>query len=98
MLWGDNFVLPANSPNQYTAGLFLNFLLRPEISAEIANFNHYATPNEAAFQYIEPDIFNDPVIFPSNEELKNAEILLPLSRETEKYYEEVWERFLSSQP
>ena len=29
LLWGDAFVIPANSPNKYTAEVFLNFLTAP---------------------------------------------------------------------
>ncbi|MCK7519408.1 MAG: hypothetical protein MZV64_17595 [Ignavibacteriales bacterium] len=38
----------------------------------------YATPNEAAYPFIEPDILNNPIIFPPNEDLVNAELILPL--------------------
>ncbi len=96
LLWGDNFVIPANSPHQATAELFLNFLLRPEISAQITNENYYASPNEAARSFIEPEILNDPIIFPSSAELKNAEVLLPLSPEGEQRYLDIWERFLAA--
>jgi spermidine/putrescine transport system substrate-binding protein len=97
LLWGDNFVIPASSPHKYTAELFLDFLLRPEISAWITNENYYASPNEAARPFIEPEILNDPVIFPSNESLKNAEVLLPLSPEGEALYSQVWKRFLAEE-
>ncbi len=96
LLWGDNFVIPANSPHKYTAEVFLNFLLRPEICAEIVNENWYATANEAAHPFIDPDIVNDPAIFPPNEKLENAEVYLSLSPEGEKLYEEIWERFLAA--
>ncbi|MBC7251532.1 MAG: spermidine/putrescine ABC transporter substrate-binding protein [Anaerolineae bacterium] len=95
LLWGDNFVIPANSPRKYTAEVFLNFLLRPEISAQITNENYYATPNEAARPFIEPDILNDPVVFPSNDALANAEVFLPRSVEGAKLWDEIWERFMA---
>lgn len=98
ILWGDNFVIPANSPNKYTAELFLNFLLRPEISAQITNNNLYATPNEAARPFIDTDILNDPVVFPTEADLKNAEVLLPLSAHGEKLFYEAWERFKTAGP
>ncbi len=98
MLWGDNFVIPANSPHKYTAELFLNFLLRPEISAQITNENNYPTPNEAARDFIAPEILNDPNIFPPNKALTKAEILLPLSPAGEKLHTEIWERFLAAEP
>jgi spermidine/putrescine transport system substrate-binding protein len=40
LLWGDNFVIPANSSHQDTAQLFIDFLLRPDISAQITNENY----------------------------------------------------------
>jgi len=94
LLWGDNFVIPANSPNKYTAEVFLDFLLRPDINARIANENFFATPNGAARPYITPEVLNDPIIFPPAEAIKNAEIILPLSPATQERYDEVWKRFL----
>lgn len=94
ILWGDNFVIPANSPNKYTAELFLNFLLRPEISARIVNGNYYPMANEAAREFIDPGILNDPVVFPTNDEMKNATLLLPLSPAGQELYDEIWARFL----
>jgi spermidine/putrescine transport system substrate-binding protein len=96
MLWGDNFVIPATSPHQEIAEKYLNYILRPEISAQIANLNSYATANQAALALIKPEILNNPVVFPSNEALKKAEIFMPLSPEGEKLYHEAWARFLNT--
>lgn len=92
LLWGDNFIVPSNSQDQYTAELFIDFLMRPEINAEIANQNLYATPNEAAFPYIQPELLNNPVIFPSAESLRNSEVILPLSGRGQEIYDDVWDR------
>lgn len=96
MLWGDNFVIPANSPHKYTAEVFINFLLRPEISAQIVNENYYAMANEAAYPLINPEIRNDPVIFPPVENLAKAEVFLPLSPAGDQLYQEIWARFLAA--
>jgi len=98
MLWGDNFVIPASSPRKYTAEVFLNFLLQPEISAQIVNENYYATANEAAYPFINPEILNDPVIFPSSENIVNAEIFLPHGLKEMTAYAEMWERFVATGP
>ena len=97
ILWGDNFVIPANSPNKYTAELFLDFLLRPEIAGQLTNETSYATPNEAAHPFIDEEILNDPTIFPPNEALVKAEILLPLSPEGETLYDDIWQQFVAAQ-
>jgi spermidine/putrescine transport system substrate-binding protein len=95
-MWNDTFVISANSTSQYTAELFLNFLLRPEINAMITNENYYATTNSAAYDFIEPDILDNPMIFPSNSDLNKAELVLPLSPEGQKLYDEIWERFTAT--
>lgn len=94
LLWGDTFMIPANSPRRYTAEVFINFLMRPEVNAQIANQNLYATPNEAARPFIDPAILNDPVIFPANDKLTHAELILPLSAAEQQLYDDLWRRFL----
>lgn len=93
LIWNDTFVIPVNSPNKYTAELFLNFLMRPEVNAAITNQNGYATPNEAARPFIDPEILNNPVIFPANKDLVNAELILPLTTQGQELYNSIWERF-----
>jgi spermidine/putrescine transport system substrate-binding protein len=93
--WGDNFVIPAASPRKRTAEAFIDFLLRPEISAQIVNEQHYATANEAAYPYIRPEILNDPVIFPPIADIRRAEVILPLSATGQALYEQMWQRYLA---
>jgi spermidine/putrescine transport system substrate-binding protein len=98
MLWGDSFVIPATSPNKYAAELFINFLLQPEISAAITNENYYATANEAAHVFVNHEVLNDPLVYPSAEDLKYAEVFLPHTAEGEALYAEIWEKFLAGRP
>ncbi len=63
LLWNDTFTIPANSPKQVTAELFLNFLMRAKINAQLVNEKLYATPNEAAFPFIKADISSNAAIF-----------------------------------
>ncbi len=96
LMWNDTFVIPANSQHKYTAELFLNFLLRPEISAQMINEHYYPMANEAAQPLINPEILNDPIIYPRDEDLKNAELILPLSPDGQNRYDDLWERFLAA--
>jgi len=93
LLWNDTLVIPANSPNKYTAELFLNFLMRADINAIVVNENIFPTPNEAAYEFIDPEILKNPLIYPPNEDLVNAELILPLSTQGQQLYDEIWERF-----
>ena len=59
-LWQDNFVIPKGAMHKKTAEVFMNFILRPEISAEISKEFPYANPNLAAHEFIEKAILEDP--------------------------------------
>jgi spermidine/putrescine transport system substrate-binding protein len=95
--WGDNFVIPAASTRKRTAELFIDFLLRPEISAQIVNEQHYATANGAALAFIRPEILHDPVIFPPIEEVRRAQVYMPLSPAGAALHRQIWERYLAGQ-
>ncbi len=98
LLWGDNFVIPLTSQNKYTAELFINFLLRPEITAQIIDQNYYAMPNEQALSFVNPQIRNDPAVFPLNESLVKAEVILPLSVQGQQLYDDIWSQFIGTVP
>ena len=95
--WGDNFVIPAASPRKATAQAFIDFLLRPEISAQVVNEQHYATANEAAYPLIKAEILQDPMIFPAREDIRRAEVIMPLSTAGQALHDQVWQRYLASQ-
>ncbi|MBK8136494.1 MAG: spermidine/putrescine ABC transporter substrate-binding protein [Chloroflexi bacterium] len=96
LLWLENMVIPANSPNKATAELFINFMLRPEIAAQYVNETYYAVANEAAKAFVDPAILDDPIVYPTAEQLVNAELMLPLSAEARMLYDSVWDRFLAA--
>ena len=96
ILWGDNWTIPSNSPNKAAAEKFINFLLRPEISAQIINETYYWLPNDAALPLVRPEIRDNPAVFPSSESVKNSEIIMALSPKGEDLYQQIWERFLAA--
>jgi spermidine/putrescine transport system substrate-binding protein len=98
MLWGDNFAIPNTSPNQYAAELFINFMLQPEVSAQITNTNFYATPNDQALTLVEKDIRDNPWIFPQSEQLTGSEFFLALPPAIESQYLAIWAEFSAALP
>ncbi len=56
----DNWAIPKGARQQELAMEFMNFVLRPEISAMIVNHARYASVNEAARALIKPEILNGP--------------------------------------
>jgi spermidine/putrescine transport system substrate-binding protein len=45
VLWQDTFVIPADAPDPYTAHVFINYMLEPDIGALITEFTFGFTPN-----------------------------------------------------
>ena len=88
-IWVDNMCIPKGAKNKYTAEVFVNYLLRPEVSAEISNFTWYANPNEASHQFIKPEILNDPSIYPPQEVLDKCEFQKDVGDAT-TYYEQLF--------
>ncbi len=74
-VWQDNACILADSPNQYTAHVFLNYLMRPEVAAKNANFNFGVTPNADAEKLLDPKLLElyKQGFAPDAEILKRAE-------------------------
>jgi spermidine/putrescine transport system substrate-binding protein len=98
LLWADTFVVPAKSRNKAAAELFIDFILRPEMSAEIVNQKYYASTNEAARRFVQPQILKNEAIYPTDAMLMKAEIIEPLSPEGQKMYDRIWKKFLDTYP
>lgn len=67
----DNFVLLKGSKHKEEAELFIDFLLRPEISAELTEEFPYLCVNDAAKSKLGVDILNNPACFLPEELLDN---------------------------
>ncbi|HSF80703.1 MAG TPA: spermidine/putrescine ABC transporter substrate-binding protein [Anaerolineales bacterium] len=63
-IWQDNLAIPVGAPNKYTAMVFINYLSDPEIAAQNAEWVGYGTPNQAAKDFIDPEILADEGIYP----------------------------------
>jgi putrescine transport system substrate-binding protein len=60
--------MPADAPHKDNAYLFMNFLMRPDIAADIANEVWYANVNKASWELTNPEIMNNPAIYPPESE------------------------------
>jgi len=85
----DNFVIPNQSKNKKAAELFMNFVLEPEISAEISAEFPYANPNKEAYPYMDQDMLNDIAIYPPAKAVKSGEHLKDIG-EAAELFDAVW--------
>ncbi|MEN2768674.1 ABC transporter substrate-binding protein [Ornithinibacillus xuwenensis] len=78
IVWLDAMVIPKTAKNKYTAEVFINYLLRPEVSKQLSEFIPYGNPNEKAVEILDENIKNSPGINFPEEVIKRAEWNLPL--------------------
>jgi putrescine transport system substrate-binding protein len=89
--WVDSLAVPADAPHPENPERFIEYYLRPEVSAEVANFARVDTGNAAAEELLDPTLREDPVVFPPSEVLDALEFTADLG-ETEELYREAWDR------
>lgn len=88
-IWADNLCIPKTAPSQYTAEVFINYLLRPEVGAKVSNYTWYASPNKAAEKYINAEILEDPAIYPPAEVMDKLEFIHDVGEAT-PVYDRIW--------
>lgn len=62
----DMMAIPADAPHPRNAALWLNYLLRPDVMAEITNSIHYPNGIPASLSLVAADIRNDRSIYPDD--------------------------------
>jgi len=60
----DVFAMPADAKNKEEAYQFLNYLMKPDVMANISNTVYYASGNLAATPLVNADVRNNPGIYP----------------------------------
>jgi len=64
--WVDNMAVVIDAPHPCTAHTFINFILDAENGAALTNWNYYASPNAASEPLIDPEILEDPIVYPTD--------------------------------
>jgi spermidine/putrescine-binding protein len=89
VIWVDNLCIPKSAPNAYTAEVFINYLLRPEVGAAITNYTWYASPNAAAEEFIDAEVLEEPAIYPPPDVFDRLEWIEDVGDAT-PLYERIW--------
>lgn len=80
-IWFDNIVIPHNAQNPEGAYELINFLLRPEIAAQNADYVGYSTPNRVAMDLMDPEVIADQAFYPDEDTVANLEVYRGLGQE-----------------
>jgi putrescine transport system substrate-binding protein len=70
LMWFDSMAIPADAKNVAEAHEFINYMMRPEVAAANTNFVSYASGNLAAKDKVDPEILNNPGVYPDEATFK----------------------------
>ena len=90
-LWLDSWVIPKNAQNKENAEKWINFLCRPDIALRNFEYITYSTPNQGAFDLLDPEIQENKAVFPDLDSLENSEVYRYLGDEEEGVYNALWQ-------
>ncbi len=88
--WLDNMAIAKGAPHLDLAYAFLDYLLRPEVSAAISNEVWYANPNAAARPHIDKELLEDTVAFPDEETMARCRVLTEPPPALKKAWLDAW--------
>jgi len=69
-LFFDTMAIPKDAKHPKNAHAFINFIMRPEIHAQLTNQVFYGNPNAASKPFVKPELASNPVIFPPASEIQ----------------------------
>ncbi len=92
-MWFMLLAIPAHASNVDGAHQFIDYIMTPEVSAEIANFSREPNANLAALPLQIPATRDDPATHPSPEVRARLSVPLPDSPEQLRAITRMWQNF-----
>jgi putrescine transport system substrate-binding protein len=97
MISVDMIGIPADAPHPHNAEIWMNYLLRPKVIAEISNYIKYPNGNTASLPFIDASVKNDPAVYPDAEARARLVTTSPGSLSYSRLMTHAWTRFRAGQ-
>ena len=91
----DSLVIPADSPNAAGAQVFINFVMRPEISADVTRYIGFASANAAAIPLLPPAVRGNLAIYPPPDVRQRFELQRVYAVDEIRSFSRAWLQFKS---
>ena len=98
-LWTDNMQIPVGAPHAYTAEKMIDFVYRPEVQADIAEYVNYICPVEGVQEILakrDPALASNQLIFPNEKTLSDAFIFRQLNPDEERQLDEAFQQAIGA--
>src|SRR6202050_2815107 len=97
ILWFDMLAIPKDAPNPDSAYAFINYIMTPQVTADISNFKRYANANTAAQPLVLDSVKDDPGIYPPPDLRQKLSVQLADSAEQSRAITRIWQKFKTGQ-
>jgi putrescine transport system substrate-binding protein len=93
ILWFDMLTVPKDAPDPDSAYAFLDYMMTPQVAADVSDFRRYATANAAAERLVQAAVRDDPGIYPPKELRQKLAVQLADSPDQTRAITRVWQKF-----
>jgi putrescine transport system substrate-binding protein len=93
ILWFDMLAIPKDAPDPESAYAFMNYMMTPQVIADVSNFKRYANANAASQPLVLPAVKNDPGIYPPLDQRQSLAVQLADSPEQTRAITRAWQKF-----
>src|ERR1700719_759337 len=93
ILWFDMLTVPKDAPDPENAYAFLDYMMTPQVAADVSDFRRYATANAAAQRLVQAAVRDDPGIYPPKELPQKLAVQLADSPDQTRAITRVWQKF-----
>lgn len=94
-LWFDMLAIPKDSANVKQAHAFINYLLKPEVIAQVSDYVGYANPNPKSDKLMEQSIRTDEAVYPPQEVLDKTYVSIELPPNIQRLMTRSWTKVKS---
>lgn len=94
-IWFDMVAMPADSNNEQAAYAFMNYLLQPEVIAQITNHVQYANGNSAADSQVDPKLKANATVYPPQAAMDNLYALEAMPLKIDRVRTRIWSKVKS---
>jgi spermidine/putrescine transport system substrate-binding protein len=99
MIWSDNFVIPNQAQHKKNAEQLINYYYDPKVMAQVADWVNYIPPvkgTKDALTADDPDVADNPLIFPDDEVRAHAHVFRGLSEDEETKYNKQFQSLIGA--
>ena len=93
LIFFDTLAIPKDAKHPNNALAFIDYFLRPEVSASLTNELGYATANKASLAKVKPEIAQDQAVFPNADNLQKMVSPASFSNEARESMSNVFTNF-----